>query len=416
MIRSIPNPPMERDDIERFHLNLEKHLRDQLIPQLGAAAGIKLYLISLNYDSLDIQKDKTDFGIEYKIPMIARGNWRANGCLICPILRTYINDNKNNVFIVNHSPCSMFISALREAFPNSKVVFVIHDQGWCAPLMGSKKLLKQIMGSNSTPDNISHDIVEAVKNSCKEEQSIYEMVDAVICLSPSTEEILKNIYAVSPEKIYHIPNGYTAENIKTYCKQEARQAIGLKAEEKLLIFAGRPAAYKGIEATLMAFNHIKDKHNIRCVFCGSMDGFGKFSNQLLHIAHIVTFTGHLNKYELYKWYNAADVGLMPSYSEQFGYSAIEMISQGLPLVVSDGNGLRDMFTDGQEAYVAHIGDVTNVDEFAQNLANQIDKVLTASQEEITRINERAQSNILNKYTTESMAKNYIKLSQQITNM
>ncbi|MBD5352849.1 MAG: hypothetical protein HDR86_08510 [Bacteroides sp.] len=27
MIRSIPNPPMERDDIERFHLNLEKHLR-----------------------------------------------------------------------------------------------------------------------------------------------------------------------------------------------------------------------------------------------------------------------------------------------------------------------------------------------------------------------------------------------------
>lgn len=27
MIRSIPNPPMDRDDVVRFHDNLEKHLR-----------------------------------------------------------------------------------------------------------------------------------------------------------------------------------------------------------------------------------------------------------------------------------------------------------------------------------------------------------------------------------------------------
>ncbi len=27
MIRSIPNPPMDREDVARFHRNLEKHLR-----------------------------------------------------------------------------------------------------------------------------------------------------------------------------------------------------------------------------------------------------------------------------------------------------------------------------------------------------------------------------------------------------
>lgn len=27
MIRSIPNPPMDRDDVARFRCNLEKHLR-----------------------------------------------------------------------------------------------------------------------------------------------------------------------------------------------------------------------------------------------------------------------------------------------------------------------------------------------------------------------------------------------------
>ena len=30
MIRSIPNPPMDRDDIARFRANMEKHLRGKL--------------------------------------------------------------------------------------------------------------------------------------------------------------------------------------------------------------------------------------------------------------------------------------------------------------------------------------------------------------------------------------------------
>ena len=30
MIRSIPNPPMDRDDVVRFRTNLEKHLRGGL--------------------------------------------------------------------------------------------------------------------------------------------------------------------------------------------------------------------------------------------------------------------------------------------------------------------------------------------------------------------------------------------------
>ncbi len=33
MIRSIPNPPMGRDDIERFRQNMEKHLRGPINAQ-----------------------------------------------------------------------------------------------------------------------------------------------------------------------------------------------------------------------------------------------------------------------------------------------------------------------------------------------------------------------------------------------
>lgn len=387
--------------------------RNQLLPRLGATSGIKLNLISLNYDSLDLHKRKTDFGIEYQVPRIGQGNWRATGGLICPILRTYINDNKNNVFIVNHSPCGEFISALREAFPKSKVVFVIHDQGWCSPLLGSKDLLNQIMIDGLMPDKIDRDRIKSLKSYCQEEKAIYDAVDAVVCLSPSTHEILQTVYKVSPEKIYLIPNGYTTEAPKAKRTQDAKQSLGLNPEEKVLIFAGRPAAYKGIEATLKALHQVKNKHKIRCVFCGNMEGFGKFSNRLLSIAPMVAFTGQLSKDELYKWYQAADLGLMPSYSEQFGYSAIEMANQGLPLVVSDGNGLCDMFTDGVDAFVAHIGDVTNIDEFAQNLATKIDQALTSSTKELAKITATAQENVSEKYSAETMVAHYASLCKNL---
>lgn len=84
---------------------------------------------------------------------------------------------------------------------------------------------------------------------------------------------------------------------------------------------------------------------------------------------------------------------MPSYSEQFGYSAIEMINYGLPLVVSDGNGLCDMFIDGQDAYVARIGNVTDVNEFAQNLAMKIDQMLSLKPKTIEKMTNIAQENL-----------------------
>ncbi|MBD5219929.1 MAG: hypothetical protein HDS72_06830 [Bacteroidales bacterium] len=33
MIRSIPNPPMDRDDVARFRRELEKHLRGEYTPE-----------------------------------------------------------------------------------------------------------------------------------------------------------------------------------------------------------------------------------------------------------------------------------------------------------------------------------------------------------------------------------------------
>uniref|UniRef100_UPI000EFE388E glycosyltransferase n=1 Tax=Parabacteroides sp. AM08-6 TaxID=2292053 RepID=UPI000EFE388E len=55
----------------------------------------------------------------------------------------------------------------------------------------------------------------------------------------------------------------------------------------------------------------------------------------------VTFTGRLNKDELYEFYQIADIGVMPSLHEQCSYVAMEMLMFNIPLLISTSTGLNE---------------------------------------------------------------------------
>ena len=63
------------------------------------------------------------------------------------------------------------------------------------------------------------------------------------------------------------------------------------------------------------------------------------------IRNKVTFTGKVDKDELYAFYRIADVGGMPSFHEQCSYVGIEMLMHGLPVIGTDTTGLKEMVED-----------------------------------------------------------------------
>lgn len=384
--------------------------RDQFFFSFGENTEVNLFLVSLNSSAIDFKKQQRKNYIEYIVPFVNNGNWQISGGLICPVFNTFIEDSASNVFIVNHSPCGDFLKYLKGSFPLSKVVFVIHDQSWCGPLLGSKSTLKKIIYDEVGLTNVFAKNAESIKNAVSEERKIYSSVDAVVCLSTSTAEILRSIYKIDEKKIHHIPNGYSPL-VRLSCdyKDEIRNELGLNIEDKIIIFAGRPAKYKGIEALMIALNKLRSKKNLKCVFCGPMNGFGAYSQLISPIASKLIFTGQLPKEQLFRWYYAADFGVVPSYSEQFGYSAIEMADCGLPLIVSDGNGFCDIFRDGENAFVASIGDVTDVQKFGESLSQKMEQALYTSPEGISEIVECAYNTIVRRFSTKVMAEKYAQL-------
>lgn len=377
--------------------------RDTLLSTLKKQYGIELFIISLNYDCETLAINKSPWGWDYTLPSIGNGNWRTNGDIIWPFLRQYIEDSSHNIFMFNHSPCADFINAMKKWFPFSRSVFVIHDQGWCAPLLGQRNKFARIV-KNNTAESSSNSIIDYYKK----ELDIYESVDKVVCLSASTEEVLRRIYHINPNKIVRIENGIK-RSYSRLTKIRCRQELNLNPDEKIILFVGRPALNKGAAALLDAVQILhKRKIKLRCVFAGNIHGFAELINSHKQLASSITLTGQLTKSELKKWYVAADVGVLPSYSEQCSYAALEMMNADLPIVSSNGNGLRDMFTDGENAFVANILS-TKGKAYAANLASSISQALRITAKNASQFIKCNKERLNTIYSNRIMANKYLDL-------
>lgn len=383
--------------------------RDVIVPILGSTPDIEMSLISLNSESDCLEITEQNYGIEYKLPQINHGNWRACGDLIWPLLSQYLCDSSSNVFMFNHSPAAEFIEAMKRVFPLSKSIFIIHDQGWCASLFGDANLLS-IIEHDKVPSGIKKELCKEIKDYLEAERAIYDIVDTVVCLSESTETYLQNIYKVEKQKITKIYNGYNFTRLGHTNKATARKRLGLMKEDQVLVFVARSAPHKGIIPLLKGIALLRKKHpRLRVALLGSPNGFMNYWNIGKLVATNIIFPGQLNLKELSEWYSAADVGVISSYTEQCSYAALEMMRAGITIVSSDGNGLCDMFEDGKDAFVAHIGNIRQVDKYAKRLAKKIDQALTATEQEKNNLKKAALKKLRTKYSEKLMASKYIVL-------
>ena len=92
-----------------------------------------------------------------------------------------------------------FLKALKRYFPKSKIVFTIHDQGWTAPLLGNEKALIDILNRVPVKKEFRKNI-RFIRKYFSEEKRMYKLVDAVVCLSESTYNLLQNVYNIEKDK------------------------------------------------------------------------------------------------------------------------------------------------------------------------------------------------------------------------
>ena len=146
--------------------------------------------------------------------------------------------------------------------------------------------------------------------------------------------------------------------------------------KRIVLFLSRIDPKKGIELLLSAFANVRHEvENLVLVIAGS--GESKYEASLrnkaeeMDIAQDVIWPGFVAGDEKQALLAAAEIFVLPSYSENFGIAAAEALAAGIPCILSDQVGLAD------QARQANAALVCRADE--RGLAQKMKQLLTSSE-------------------------------------
>jgi glycosyltransferase len=253
------------------------------------------------------------------------------------LLQLHIEDKNNLIFHLNYDQCGSLVEELKNAF-DCRIIAVSHFTYWGLKIYDNLQRLRTILNEEH-PDSFA----ENLKKSFEEDKSYYSKVDWIVCLSNYMQEIVCRDYGLDPAKISVIPNGLpdVVDNTITDIKF-LRKKWYIPSGEKIILFAGRMDDVKGVSYLIKAFRTIVEKYpEVRLIIAGS-GSYDTYLQDAKNICAKITFTGLLEKDELYELYRIADIGVVPSLFEPFGYVAVEMMIHGLPLVATATSGLNEV--------------------------------------------------------------------------
>lgn len=372
--------------------------------------GREVTLISLNSGVGAFTSGRRMGCVDYRFPT---ADYNACAEAYCESLSQNIVDSDDSAFWVNYTPCLTLVKELKRRFPKSRIISTVHDQGWTKSLLGKSELLRSILVDGRQPDIVSQRTFDFVRNYGAEERQLYEHCDAVVALSESAYATFVDIYGVDRSKVHMIRN--CIDDVKSrrnvaLCRK-LRDKYGMGADEKMVLYAGRPVKVKGFEALLRAFAMLRsERSDVRLVVAGRLSDLARAEWLLRPIAPWTTCLGLIPHEEVKEWYGIADVGVLPSFTEQCSFSGLEMMANRLLVVASDGHCVRDMFVDGRNAVVAHIpDDPLDDDAYAAELCRALRQAIDMKPRKASKLLAEATRRVKTHYSPASFAAGYSQL-------
>jgi len=186
-----------------------------------------------------------------------------------------------------------------------------------------------------------------------------QVVDAATRLVANTDDEasdLLRLYGAPAGSIDIVHPGVDLDVFQPGDKAAARLAVGLAPHEKCLLFVGRLQPLKAPDVLLRAAHEMLAADpalSLVIAVNGGPSGTGlEHPTALsdlaieLNIADRVRFQPPVDRQKLAQWYRAADITVVPSYSESFGLVAVESQACGTPVVAANVGGLRTAVADG----------------------------------------------------------------------
>lgn len=273
--------------------------------------------------------------------------------------------NKDQIILFFNYASQIQLAQNFRSVQGVKIVYIQHYMDWGIRFRGNINLFQEALKS---------DIV--VQTQFANERNIMEISDIVIVSSPHSIGTLVRLYHIALSKIHLVPLSIDHE-IKEMRTSDIRLKFGLRKDDRIISFVGRLDDNKGIESLIRAFSSIKQRESkLWIIGGGNIHEYLKLINN--NNWDRIVFWGYRGREFINEIYSITEIGIVPSYYEEFGYSALEMMSRGIPVIVRKTSGLKDLVENGKWGDV-FVEDSENINELISHIEYRLKNPYTAKQ-------------------------------------
>jgi glycosyltransferase involved in cell wall biosynthesis len=287
---------------------------------------------------------------------------------------------------------------------HTPIVWTLHDSwaftGICHVPYECKKYETHCgtcpMLGSMTEDDYAHEVFY------KKREAYKELDLHIVTPSRWLGECVKRSAILGRFPVTVIPNCIDTDLFMPFGKHEARQVLGLDQKKIYLLFGAMKALTdenKGFSSLKEALKQINDT-NIELLVYGTNDDVQRYDLPIP--ARTMGYIS--NDKMLSLLYNAADVTIVPSLSENLSNTIMESLSCGTPVVAFNIGGNGDMIDHKQNGYLAKERD-------SEDLGKGIEWSVTHNKD--NALGRAAREKVMNNYTIDIVSERYKRLYESI---
>jgi D-inositol-3-phosphate glycosyltransferase len=224
---------------------------------------------------------------------------------------------------------------------------------WGVPLVHSMHTMAKVKNASLAEGDHPEPQLRAIG-----EAQVVAAADRLIASTSEEAAQLVELYDADPARVATVAPGVDLEVFTPGDQRAARRRLGLPPNALVLLFVGRIQPLKAPGLVLRAAAELLDadpdlRDRLIVAVVGGPSGSGLAEPEhlaklagSLGIADLVNFDLPAPQPVLADYYRAADVTIVPSYTESFGLVAVESQACGTPVVAARVGGLLTAVADG----------------------------------------------------------------------
>jgi D-inositol-3-phosphate glycosyltransferase len=224
---------------------------------------------------------------------------------------------------------------------------------WGVPLVHSMHTMARVKNASLAEGDAPEPALRAIG-----EAQVVAAADRLIASTGEEAAQLVELYDADPARVVTVAPGVDLDVFAPGDRRSARAGLGIAPDAIVLLFVGRIQPLKAPDVVLRAAAELlrvapamRDRLVVAVVGGPSGSGLAEPEHLAklagsLGIADLVRFERPAPQSRLADYYRAADVTIVPSYTESFGLVAVESQACGTPVVAAKVGGLLTAVSDG----------------------------------------------------------------------